>query len=89
MLLGFPAGLILVLGKLCMRRKWLTVVYWAARKKWPRWSKLRQVHPVMLCQGPIYYLAPYNVSYMLPWLYVTLFSFQYIKYARLSIVTQQ
>lgn len=33
----------------------------------------------MLCQGPVYYLAPYNMSYALPWLYVTLFSFQYIR----------
>jgi len=67
MLLGFPAGVIIVLA------------YWAARKRWPRWSKLRQIHPVILCQGPVYYLAPYNMSYMLPWLYITLFSFQYIK----------
>ncbi|ORX40104.1 OPT oligopeptide transporter protein-domain-containing protein [Kockovaella imperatae] len=67
MLLGFPAGVILVL------------VYWALRKKYPRWALLRQVHPVIFCQGPIYYLAPYNVSYMLPFLYVTLFSFKYIR----------
>jgi hypothetical protein len=81
MLLGFPAGVVMVLGEspVVCRRLSLIVVYWAMRKKWPRWGKLRQIHPVMLCQGPVYYLAPYNVSYMLPWLYVTLFSFQYIK----------
>jgi hypothetical protein len=89
MLLGFPAGLILVLGECPPVSLMLIVVYWAARKKWPRWSRLRQIHPVMLCQGPIYYLAPYNVSYMLPWLYVTLFSFQYIKYVHPSILAQR
>ena len=40
---------------------------------------LRQIHPVMLCQGPLYYIAPYNMSYMLPFLYVTLFSFKFIR----------
>jgi len=54
-------------------------VYWALRKKFPRARLLRQIHPVMLCQGPILYLAPYNISYCLPLLYVTWFSFGYIR----------
>ncbi|ORX39266.1 oligopeptide transporter 2 [Kockovaella imperatae] len=67
MLLGFPVGVALVL------------VYWALRKKFPRWASLRQIHPIMLTQGPVYFLAPYNVSYMLPFFYVTYASFKLIR----------
>lgn len=60
---------------------WLTkgTVYWAMRKRWPRWSLLRQVHPVLLCEGPVWIASPYNLSYFTPTLYITLFSFQYMR----------
>ncbi|WVW83737.1 OPT family small oligopeptide transporter [Kwoniella bestiolae CBS 10118] len=67
MLLGFPLGFILV------------GLYWALRRKYPKSSFLRQVHPVMLCMGPVNTAAPYNLAYYLGNLYVNLISFQYIR----------
>ncbi|WVQ66274.1 OPT family small oligopeptide transporter [Kwoniella botswanensis] len=67
MLLGFPLGLIMV------------GIYWALRRKYPRSSFLRQVHPVMICMGPVNVAAPYNLAYYLGNLYVNLISFQYIR----------
>jgi len=67
MLIGFPMGVVLVL------------VYWAMRKRWPRWQLLRQTHPVLLCEGPIWIASPYNISYLTPSLYITLFSFQFVR----------
>jgi hypothetical protein len=57
----------------------MITAYWAARRRWPRSELLRQIHPVILAQGPIAYSSPYGIGYALPTLYVTLFSFSYIK----------
>ncbi|OCF34038.1 OPT family small oligopeptide transporter [Kwoniella heveanensis BCC8398] len=67
MLLGFPLGFIMV------------GLYWVLRRKFPKSSFLRQVHPVMLCMGPVSVAAPYNLAYYISNLYVNLFSFQYIR----------
>ncbi|SMR63967.1 unnamed protein product [Zymoseptoria tritici ST99CH_3D1] len=67
MLLGFPLGFLLVF------------LYWLLQKKYPRSSFVRQIHPVMLCMGPVSFGAPYNLAFHLPNLYVNLFSFVYIR----------
>ena len=67
MLLGFPLGFLLVF------------IYWLLRKTYPRSSFVRQVHPVLLCMGPVSYGAPYNLAFNLGNLYVNLISFVYIR----------
>lgn len=67
MLLGFPLGFLLV------------VVYWAARKRFPRNEFLRQIHPVMIAAGPSTWGSPYNFSFYIGNVYVTWLSFQYIR----------
>ncbi|ORX33445.1 OPT oligopeptide transporter protein-domain-containing protein [Kockovaella imperatae] len=66
-LLGFPVGAAMVF------------VYWGLKRAFPRSSLIRGLHPVMLAQGGVYFLAPYNISYMLPLLYVTVFSFKIVR----------
>lgn len=64
-LLGFPLGVVIVL------------TFWALGKKFPNNRILRQVHPVVLLFGGVYWV-PYNISFMwaavppaaLSWLYV-------------------
>lgn len=58
MLLGFPVGVVLILG------------YRGLRKKWPRSEFLRQVHPVIICAGPSTWGIPYNMSYYIGTVYV-------------------
>ncbi|KAL1405976.1 hypothetical protein Q8F55_007658 [Vanrija albida] len=67
MLLGFPAGFLLV------------GFFWGLRKLFPKNEMLRQAHPVMIAAGPAYWGAPYNMSYLIPNLYITVFSFGYIR----------
>jgi OPT family oligopeptide transporter len=67
MLLGFPAGAVAV------------IFYWALRKKFPRSEWMRQIHPVMIFSGAAYWGAPYNMSYFIGNLWVTLFSFQFLR----------
>lgn len=67
MLLGFPLGFLLVFG------------YWVLKKMYPRSNLVRQMHPVMLCMGPVSYGAPYNLAFNIGNLYVNLISFQYIR----------
>jgi hypothetical protein len=67
MLLGFPVGLCTVL------------VYWALRKKFPKNEWLRQLHPVMIFNGGAYWGPPLNMSYFIGNLYITVFSFQFIR----------
>lgn len=67
MLLGFPLGFLMV------------IAYWAVRRKYPRSEWLRQIHPVMIAAGPSTWGSPYNMSYFIGNVYVTLFSFQYIR----------
>lgn len=67
MLLGFPVGFVMVL------------IYWGLRKAFPRSELLRQVHPVMITAGPSTWGSPYNMSYYIGNVYVTLLSFQFIR----------
>lgn len=67
MLLGFPLGLILVL------------IYWVLRRRFPRSNLLRQVHPVLLCSGPVATSAPYNLAYYIGNLYINWISFFWIR----------
>ncbi|PHH66524.1 hypothetical protein CDD81_6999 [Ophiocordyceps australis] len=53
LLLGFPAGILLV------------VAVWALRKTWPDSRALRQVHVVALLAGSLHW-APYSFSYAWP-----------------------
>lgn len=67
MLLGFPVGLVTVL------------VYWGLRKKFPKNEWLRQLHPVMIFNGGAYWGPPLNMSYFIGNVYITVFSFQFIR----------
>lgn len=67
MLVGFPLGVLMVL------------LYWGMRRRWPKSSLLRQVHPVMICAGPATWGSPYNMSYYIGNVYVVLISFQWLR----------
>ncbi|BEJ16419.1 hypothetical protein CspHIS471_0510240 [Cutaneotrichosporon sp. HIS471] len=67
MLLGFPIGLVAVLA------------YWALRKAFPRKEWIRQLHPVMIFNGGAYWGPPLNMSYFIGNVYITVFSFQFIR----------
>ncbi|ORY23682.1 OPT oligopeptide transporter protein-domain-containing protein [Naematelia encephala] len=67
LLIGFPLGFIMV------------VLYWGARRFFPKSEFVRQIHPVMIIAGPVAYAAPYNLAYYLGNVYVNLISFQYIR----------
>ena len=66
LLIGFPVGLL------------MPVAVWLLRKKWPKSSALRQIHPVVICAGVLNW-APYNLSYTIPTLYVATVSWLFIK----------
>ncbi|KAK3323160.1 OPT oligopeptide transporter protein-domain-containing protein [Cercophora scortea] len=65
-LLGFPAGILIVLGCAYARRRFSAV------------SWLRQVHPVVILSGGAIW-APYNISYIWPAVPVAWLSWVYIK----------
>lgn len=65
-LAGFPVGFL------------IPIVFYYAMKKFPNHSWLRQVHPIPLIYGGIYW-APYNLSYQWPALPVAIFSMIYLK----------
>lgn len=65
-LIGFPLGVIIVL------------FFWALGKKFPKWTWLRQIHPVAIMYGGIVW-APYNMSYIWPSVPIAYFSWIYLK----------
>ncbi len=66
LLLGFPLGAILALG------------FWWVKKRYPKQTWLRQVHPVVMLHGAIHW-APYNVGYIWPAVPIAWFSWQYLR----------
>ncbi|WWC92468.1 OPT family small oligopeptide transporter [Kwoniella dendrophila CBS 6074] len=66
LLIGFPVGLV------------MPIIVYFLRKKYPRTSWLRQIHPVMLCYGGINW-APYNLSYLWPSVPLASFSWFYLR----------
>ncbi|EQK98568.1 Oligopeptide transporter OPT superfamily [Ophiocordyceps sinensis CO18] len=66
LLLGFPSGVLIVLG------------LWGLRKAWPSSRALRQVHAVALISGALHW-APYSFSYAFPAVPVAWFSWIYIR----------
>ncbi|CAK7229702.1 hypothetical protein SBRCBS47491_007337 [Sporothrix bragantina] len=66
LLLGFPLGLAIALS------------FWAIKRRFPQWSWLRQVHPVVLLSGAIHW-APFNLSYIWPAVPFAFLSWQYFK----------
>jgi hypothetical protein len=65
-LLGFPAGLLVVLG------------FWLVKRNFKSVSWLRQVHPVVFLSGGAIW-APYNIGYMWPAVPVAWLSWIYVK----------
>ncbi|KAK3496216.1 OPT oligopeptide transporter protein-domain-containing protein [Neurospora crassa] len=53
LMLGWPLGLL------------LPVITWYIQKKFPQKKWLRQIHPIVLLYGAMYW-APYNLSYVIP-----------------------
>ncbi|KAB5527929.1 OPT oligopeptide transporter protein-domain-containing protein [Coniochaeta sp. 2T2.1] len=66
MLVGWPLGIIIPL------------VPWLLQKRWPKSRWMRQIHPVALCYGAIYW-APYNISYVWPAVPIAWLSWMYVK----------
>ncbi|KIH94024.1 hypothetical protein SPBR_05582 [Sporothrix brasiliensis 5110] len=66
LLLGFPLGLAIALA------------FWAAKRRFPRHSWLRQAHPVVLLSGAIHW-APFNLSYVWPAVPFAYLSWQHVK----------
>ncbi|KAF4122042.1 OPT oligopeptide transporter protein [Geosmithia morbida] len=65
-LIGFPLGILIV------------VFFWGLAKKFPKWTWLRQIHPVAIMYGGIVW-APYNMSYVWPAVPIAYFSWVYLK----------
>ncbi|RDA87066.1 hypothetical protein CP533_5490 [Ophiocordyceps camponoti-saundersi (nom. inval.)] len=65
-LVGFPLGVLIV------------VFFWGLGKRFPRWSWVRQIHPVAIMYGGIVW-APYNMSYVWPSVPIAWFSWIYLK----------
>lgn len=65
-LIGFPVGFI------------LPIVFFYAKKHFKKQSWLRQIHPIPLIYGGIYW-APYNLTYQWPALPVSIFSMIYLR----------
>ncbi len=66
LLLGFPVGAIIALG------------FWYIKKKFPKHTWLRQVHPVVMLHGATHW-APYNVGYIWPAVPIAWLSWQYMR----------
>lgn len=66
LLIGFPVGFVLPFITFYLA-KWFPRVQW-----------LRSLHPVMICAGSLMW-APYNFGYFIPTVYLSLFSWQYLK----------
>nr|XP_031859239.1 OPT family small oligopeptide transporter [Kwoniella shandongensis]KAA5526311.1 OPT family small oligopeptide transporter [Kwoniella shandongensis] len=66
LLIGFPVGF--VLPFICR----------FLQNRFPKQQWLRQLHPVMICAGGLLW-APYNYANFLPAVYITCFSWLYIK----------
>jgi len=66
LLLGFPLGIVISLG------------FWFVKKKFPKQTWLRQVHPVVMMMGATHW-APYNVGYIWPAVPLAWLSWHYIR----------
>ncbi|WVQ95348.1 OPT family small oligopeptide transporter [Kwoniella sp. CBS 9459] len=71
LLSGFPVGFV------------LPIIIYYLRKKFPRTSWIRQLHPVMICYGGINW-APYNMSYMWPSVPLACVSWLWVKKRHLA-----
>ncbi|KAH8887256.1 OPT superfamily oligopeptide transporter [Thozetella sp. PMI_491] len=65
-LMGFPFGVVLAMA------------FWYAKRKFQTQLWLRQVHPVVILAGAIYW-APYNIGYLWPAVPIGWFSWLYIR----------
>ena len=65
-LIGFPVGF-------C-----LPIIFYFAKKYFTKQTWLRQIHPIPLIYGGIYW-APYNLTYQWPALPISVFSMLYLK----------
>jgi OPT family oligopeptide transporter len=65
-LIGFPVGFV------------LPIIFYYAKKQFTKQSWLRQIHPIPLIYGGIYW-APYNLTYQWPALPISIFSMLYLK----------
>ena len=72
MLLGWPLGLA------------ITGVVWGLQRTWPRVGWLRQLHPIAMLYGALYW-APYNLSYVIPSVPIAAFSWLFIKRRYLAL----
>jgi OPT family small oligopeptide transporter len=66
LLVGFPIGIVIPL------------VFWMIQRRWKdsRWT--RQIHPVAILYGGLYW-APYNMSYVIPAVPIAWLSWLYVK----------
>jgi hypothetical protein len=65
-LVGWPLGLL------------LPVVFYVMQRRWPRARWLRQIHPIAIIYGALYW-APYNLSYVIPSIPIGWFSWIWLK----------
>lgn len=66
MLVGWPLGIVIPLG------------FWLLQRRFPRSRWMRQIHPIALIYGCIYW-APYNLSYVWPAVPIAWLSWMYVK----------
>ncbi len=71
LLIGWPIGLLLPL------------FFWALQRRFPRALWMRQIHPVVMLYGMIYW-APYNLSYVIPSVPIAYFSWIWLKNRHLA-----
>ncbi len=66
LLVGWPIGV------------FLPLIIWALQKQFPRALWMRQIHPVVMLYGMIYW-APYNLSYVIPAVPIAYLSWIFLK----------
>lgn len=71
-LVGFPLGVAVVL------------VFWYLGKKFPKSATLRNIHPVVLCNGGLGF-SPWNLTYIWPAVPVAAASWLYVKTRHLAL----
>jgi hypothetical protein len=67
LLLGFPIGLV------------IPIIIWAIRRRFPRNTFLRKLHPVMIFTGALN-ICPYPVAMFFSFLYTNLFSWGWLRH---------
>lgn len=66
MLIGWPLGLL------------IPVLFWLLQKRFPKSRWMRQIHPIAMIYGCLYW-APYNLSYVIPAVPIAWLSWMYVK----------